>query len=137
MSYQFFGGPVDGGTFPAQIWGDYMNRVKGSYCGDFAPPKEPFVSSPFFGRYANSGGKHIEGGDRGEDDDGGVHRHDDARHRRGARRRARRRPARPTTTAASTRARTSPRRRASRRREAPPAAEPDQGQGGGAVAPAG
>ncbi|HYI19873.1 MAG TPA: penicillin-binding transpeptidase domain-containing protein, partial [Solirubrobacteraceae bacterium] len=66
MSYQFFGGPVDGGTFPAQIWGDYMNRVKGSYCGDFPPPKEPFVSSPFFGRYANSGGKHLEGGDTGE-----------------------------------------------------------------------
>jgi penicillin-binding protein 1A len=65
MSYQFFGGPVDGGTFPAQIWGDYMNRVKGSYCGDFAPPEEPFVSSPFFGRYANSGGKHLEGGDEG------------------------------------------------------------------------
>ena len=67
MSYQFFGGPVDGGTFPAQIWGDYMNRVKGSYCGDFAPPKEPFVSSPFFGRYASSGGKYIEGGDRGDE----------------------------------------------------------------------
>ena len=67
MSYQFFGGPVDGGTFPAQIWGDYMNNVKGSYCGDFAPPKEPFVSSPFFGRYANSGGKHMEGGDEEAD----------------------------------------------------------------------
>jgi penicillin-binding protein 1A len=67
MSYQFFGGPVDGGTFPAQIWGDYMNRVKGSYCGDFSPPEEAFVSSPFFGRYANSGGKHIEGGDSGTD----------------------------------------------------------------------
>ena len=94
MSYQFFGGPVDGGTFPAQIWGDYMNRVKGSYCGDFAPPKEPFVSSPFFGRYANSGGKYIEGGDRG-DDDGGVHDgHDDtdaARRRRSPRRARRRR----------------------------------------------
>src|SRR5829696_620783 len=67
MSYQFFGGPVDGGTFPAVIWGDYMNRVKGKFCGDFPPPKESFVSSPFYGRYANSGGKYIEGGDRGDE----------------------------------------------------------------------
>jgi len=68
MGSLFNGGPVDGGTFPAQIWGDYMNRVKGRYCGDFASPKEPFVSSPFYGRYANSGGKYIEGGDRGSTD---------------------------------------------------------------------
>ena len=27
-----------GGSFPAQIWHDYMNIAKGSYCGDFPPP---------------------------------------------------------------------------------------------------
>ena len=41
MNGLYFGGPVDGGTFPADIWGDYMSRIKGSFCGDFAPPKHP------------------------------------------------------------------------------------------------
>ena len=35
MNGLYFGRNVDGGTFPADIWGDYMGRVKGSYCGDF------------------------------------------------------------------------------------------------------
>ena len=48
MNGLYFGRNVDGGTFPADIWGDYMGRIKGSYCGDFAPPKEPFVGSPFY-----------------------------------------------------------------------------------------
>ncbi len=39
MNGLYFGRNVDGGTFPADIWGDYMGRVKGSYCGDFAPPE--------------------------------------------------------------------------------------------------
>ena len=43
MNSLYFGGPVDGGTFPADIWGDYMGRIKGSFCGDFAPPKTPFA----------------------------------------------------------------------------------------------
>jgi penicillin-binding protein 1A len=67
MNTQYFGGPVDGGTFPAAMWGDYMSRIKGSFCGDFPPPKTPFVSSPFFGKYAKSGGSLIGAGEEGVD----------------------------------------------------------------------
>jgi penicillin-binding protein 1A len=48
-------GPMQGGTFPAMIWHDYMNIAKGSYCGDFAPPTTPVVWAPFFGHYATTG----------------------------------------------------------------------------------
>jgi penicillin-binding protein 1A len=61
MNSLYFGGPVDGGTFPAEIWGDYMGRIKGSFCGDFEPPEHPFVSSPFYGKYSKSGGSLMEG----------------------------------------------------------------------------
>ena len=67
MNGLYFGRNVDGGTFPADIWGDYMGRIKGSFCGDFEPPKHPFVSSPFFGKYAKSGGS-LTGGDTGPTD---------------------------------------------------------------------
>ena len=56
MNTLFFGGPVDGGTFPAAIWGEYMCTPSGNYCGSFPPPKDPFVSQPFYGKYASSGG---------------------------------------------------------------------------------
>ena len=56
MNGLYFGRNVDGGTFPADMWGDYMGRIKGSFCGDFEPPKTPFVSSPFYGKYSKSGG---------------------------------------------------------------------------------
>ena len=45
MSTEYHGGPVAGGTFPAEIWGDYMKAVKGKFCGDFPPPTTPFNSS--------------------------------------------------------------------------------------------
>jgi penicillin-binding protein 1A len=64
MNGLYFGRNVDGGTFPADIWGDYMGRVKGSYCGDFEPPKTPFSASPFYGKYSKSGGA-LTGGDTG------------------------------------------------------------------------
>jgi penicillin-binding protein 1A len=64
MNGLYFGRNVDGGTFPADIWGDYMGRIKGSYCGDFEPPKHPFLSSPFYGKYSKSGGA-LTGGDTG------------------------------------------------------------------------
>jgi penicillin-binding protein 1A len=57
MKTEYHGGSVAGGTFPAEIWHDYMSSVKGKFCGDFKPPKEPFHASPFFGKYARSGGK--------------------------------------------------------------------------------
>lgn len=55
MNGLFFGANVDGGTFPAAIWGNYMSKAKGSFCGSFRPPKEPFQASPFYGRYASTG----------------------------------------------------------------------------------
>jgi penicillin-binding protein 1A len=69
MNGLYFGRNVDGGTFPADIWGAYMGQAKGSYCGDFPQPKEPFVSQPFFGDYSSSGGNKLGYGDKPEEDD--------------------------------------------------------------------
>ncbi len=57
---------VAGGTYPAQIWHNYMSGVKRG-CSDFKPPKTPFESAPFFGRYATTGapGKGYDTGDYG------------------------------------------------------------------------
>jgi penicillin-binding protein 1A len=67
MHTLFYGGPVDGGTFPAAIWGAYMKSIIGGFCGSFPLPKEPFVAQPFFGEYSSSGGDRL--GYSGEDDD--------------------------------------------------------------------
>ena len=56
MYTEYNGGPVAGGTFPAEIWGDYMKRAKGGFCGDFAPPKTPLTPTSFDGKYSTSGG---------------------------------------------------------------------------------
>ena len=69
MQTLFYGGPVDGGTFPAAIWGTYMKSVKGNFCGDFKLPKVPFHSSPFFGEYASTGGGKLGYGDSDESDE--------------------------------------------------------------------
>jgi penicillin-binding protein 1A len=50
MPNLFGGGPVDGGTFPAQIWGRYMKQAKRSFCGKFVKPEQPFKPKPFRGR---------------------------------------------------------------------------------------
>jgi penicillin-binding protein 1A len=50
MPNLFNGGPVDGGTFPAQIWGRYMKQAKRSFCGKFVKPAQPFKAKPFKGR---------------------------------------------------------------------------------------
>jgi penicillin-binding protein 1A len=50
------GAGAAGGEVAAPIWGDYMKVAHGDYCGDFPAPKHPFVSTPFFGKYAHSGG---------------------------------------------------------------------------------
>ena len=55
MLSEYRGGPVAGATFPSEIWGAYMKRAKGRYCGDFPPPKKPVAFSKFFGKYANGG----------------------------------------------------------------------------------
>jgi penicillin-binding protein 1A len=57
MTTEYHGGSVAGGTFPAEIWHDYMMKVKGKFCGDFPAPKTPFHASPFFGKYSRSGGR--------------------------------------------------------------------------------
>ena len=62
MNGLFYGGNVDGGTFPAAIWGTYMKSVIGGFCGDFPQPKVPFSSSPFFGEYSSNGGGSVDFG---------------------------------------------------------------------------
>jgi penicillin-binding protein 1A len=61
MNSLYFGGPVDGGTYPADIWAAYMKQARGHYCGEFPEPKHPFVSHPFFGRYSTTGGRTPSG----------------------------------------------------------------------------
>ncbi len=52
MPNLFHGGPVDGGTFPAEIWGNYMKAAKGKFCGEFPKPDHPFKPRPFKSRYS-------------------------------------------------------------------------------------
>ncbi|HEY6888295.1 MAG TPA: glycosyl transferase, partial [Solirubrobacter sp.] len=58
------GGNIDGGTYPADIWGEYMKQAVGKYCGDFKKPTEPFQSQPFSGHYASKGGKDDKNKDK-------------------------------------------------------------------------
>ncbi|MDP9294407.1 MAG: transglycosylase domain-containing protein, partial [Actinomycetota bacterium] len=62
MKTEYHGGPVAGGTFPAEIWGDYMKAAKGSFCGGFKPPVVPARFSPFFGQHSRTGGDEKGGG---------------------------------------------------------------------------
>jgi penicillin-binding protein 1A len=52
---------VAGGTFPAQIWHDYMNVAKGSNCGDFPQPTTPVHFTPFYGKFSHSGSRGYGG----------------------------------------------------------------------------
>ncbi|MBD0282535.1 MAG: transglycosylase domain-containing protein [Thermoleophilaceae bacterium] len=52
-----------GGGTPTSIWTAYMQVAKGDDCSDFPPPKEPFVASPFHGKYASTGGATTSSGD--------------------------------------------------------------------------
>jgi penicillin-binding protein 1A len=61
MYTEYYGGPVAGGTFPAEIWGDYTQSVMGDFCEDFPPPENPMTFSPFYGRYANGGSSSSSG----------------------------------------------------------------------------
>jgi penicillin-binding protein 1A len=51
------GAGAAGGEVAAPIWGAYMKTAHGKYCGAFPTPKHPFVSTPFFGKYAKTGVK--------------------------------------------------------------------------------
>lgn len=55
MNGLYHGGNVDGGTFPAEIWGTYMSEAMNGRCPQFPLPKEPFAGSSFQGKYAGSG----------------------------------------------------------------------------------
>jgi penicillin-binding protein 1A len=66
MTHEYHGGPVAGGTFPAEIWGAYMKQVKGKFCGEFPPPKEPTTFTKFFGKYATGRGGDTGGYDSGQ-----------------------------------------------------------------------
>jgi penicillin-binding protein 1A len=47
MESLFHGGPVDGGTFPAEIWGNYMKAARRGYCKNFPKPDHPFKPKGF------------------------------------------------------------------------------------------
>ncbi|HEY1538701.1 MAG TPA: transglycosylase domain-containing protein [Solirubrobacteraceae bacterium] len=49
MGNLFHGAPVDGGTFPAQIWGTYMKLAARGYCKPFPKPTHPFKPKGFKG----------------------------------------------------------------------------------------
>jgi penicillin-binding protein 1A len=69
MRTQFHGASVAGGTWPAQIWGQYMKSVlAGENCGKFHTITEPVDASKFTGRYAKDGGKDT-GDEKGTQDD--------------------------------------------------------------------
>jgi penicillin-binding protein 1A len=68
MNGMFHGANIDGGTYPAQIWGEYMRKAKGGFCGSFKQPTEPFNSQPFFGHYSRSGKDETKSDDPAEED---------------------------------------------------------------------
>jgi penicillin-binding protein 1A len=46
---------VAGGTFPAEIWHDYMNVAHGSSCDSFPPPQNPPHFTTFNGKHSANG----------------------------------------------------------------------------------
>ena len=56
---------VTGGSYPAQIWHDYMSVAHGSYCDSFPPPLEPFGGQAFFGGNSSSGQSDTTGSGSG------------------------------------------------------------------------
>jgi penicillin-binding protein 1A len=46
---------VQGGSYPAGIWHDYMTVAHGNDCADFPQPKEPVHFSSFYGHYSSTG----------------------------------------------------------------------------------
>ena len=61
MGRLFNGANVDGGTFPAQIWGQYMKAAAGKFCGKFKAPEEKFEAKAF---KAAPGSQQPGGGER-------------------------------------------------------------------------
>jgi penicillin-binding protein 1A len=46
---------VQGGSYPAGIWHDYMAVAHGTDCQDFPQPKDRVSFSPFYGHYSATG----------------------------------------------------------------------------------
>jgi penicillin-binding protein 1A len=67
---------VQGGSYPASIWHDYMNVAHGSDCSDFPKPKEKLSFSPFYGHYSSTGGysSRTYGNGNGGNNDGSYYR---------------------------------------------------------------
>jgi len=61
---------VAGGTFPAQIWGSYMNQAKGSDCNEFKKPSSSPQWSPFHGKNSRTGKAGSGDGDTGSNGGG-------------------------------------------------------------------
>jgi penicillin-binding protein 1A len=53
---------VAGGTFPAQIWHDFMSPAHGSNCNSFPLPTTPVQFSSFYGKHSANGLKTGQGG---------------------------------------------------------------------------
>src|SRR4051794_33407358 len=53
---------VQGGSFPAQIWHDYMLTAHGTECDGFPPPTEQPRFSAFYGEHSANGLKSGSGG---------------------------------------------------------------------------
>src|SRR3954466_9971937 len=53
---------VQGGSFPAQIWHDFMNTAHGTNCDSFPPPTEQPHFSAFYGEHSANGLKAGGGG---------------------------------------------------------------------------
>jgi penicillin-binding protein 1A len=70
------GTSVQGGTFPAPIWHNYMSVASDGYCGADWPAGGSFESEPFFGRYSSTGSDDDEDysyGDGSSSDGGGSY----------------------------------------------------------------
>jgi len=59
MSNLFHGGPVDGGTYPAEIWGIYMKMAKRKFCGQFRKPAHPFKTKSFKGKHSRGSSEEV------------------------------------------------------------------------------
>ncbi len=61
---------AQGGTYAAPVWHAFMVPAHGEDCDDFPLPTEPFVSSPFFGKYSSTGSQssYSSGYDSGTSD---------------------------------------------------------------------
>jgi penicillin-binding protein 1A len=59
---------AQGGTYAAPVWHAFMLPAHGDDCDDFPLPTEPFVATPFFGKYSSTGSSGTY--DSGYDDGG-------------------------------------------------------------------